>query len=256
MREVQCPKGHRLQITELHLGKQVRCPICSDTFTVPETLSPATGPLGESSQPPIFPPQATLATPPRVPRSLAWPPWLRNSLYLGRPLVMLGLLLVLGARGCDALGKRNVEGAKARELLAEKKFEDTWDEKRGKIEDRIKRLSDAETSTEESSKELSKAREELSKLRDDQQKEKAALGRGAWRDLKIKARDAAAKNQISAYWRECTFILGTILLAFGLMIVSWSAQGAERWISLIILAIITFSLYVVGLDRAADVMGR
>ena len=52
---------------------------------------------------------------------------------------------------------------------------------------------------------------------------------------------------MSAYWRESVFVVGTILLAFGLFIVSWSAQGAERWISLVMLAIITFSIYVVGL---------
>ena len=47
------------------------------------------------------------------------------------------------------------------------------------------------------------------------------------------------------------FVFGTIVLSFGLLIVSWTAQGAERWICLIMLAIITFSLYVGGIAWVA-----
>jgi hypothetical protein len=246
MREVQCPKGHRLQITDAHLGKQVRCPMCGETFAVPEGVGPATAAGSELGQPPVLAPPPGFTAPLRTPgaRTAFWP---ANGLYVGRPLVLLGLLLVLGARGCDALGKRAVEGARARDSLAQKQFDDAWQEKQQKLEDQRKRFLDAGAGTEESRKELSRIEEQITKLGEDRQKEKTALEKGQWRDQQIKARDAAAKNQLSAYWRECAFVLGTIGLAFGLMIVSWSAQGAERWVSLIMLAIITFSVYVVGL---------
>ena len=42
-------------------------------------------------------------------------------------------------------------------------------------------------------------------------------------------------------------IFASIVLASGLLVVGWNADGAERWISLVMLAIITFSVYIGGL---------
>jgi hypothetical protein len=245
MREVQCPKGHRLQITEAHLGKQVRCPMCGETFAVPEGVGQTIPVAIEPGPPPLVPPPPGPGAQARTPamKTALWPV---NGLCVGRPLVLLGLLLVLGSRGCDALGKRAVEAARAKDSLAQTQFDDAWQEKQQKLEDQRKRLSDSGASTEESRTELSRIEEQLARLAEDRQKEKAALEKGQWRDQQIKARDATAKNQIAAYWREWAFVGGTIGLTFGLVIVSWSAQGAERWVSLIMLAIITLSIYVIG----------
>ena len=80
-----------------------------------------------------------------------------------------------------------------------------------------------------------------------EQKAQKNLEAGAWRKLGIAARDAAANNQMNAYWREIFFVFATLILAVGLLAVSWTAQGAERWVCLIMLTILTFSIYIVGM---------
>ena len=54
-------------------------------------------------------------------------------------------------------------------------------------------------------------------------------------------------HKINGYWRELFFVFAAIVLSLGLLVVSWGAEGAERWVTLMMLAIITFSLFVGGL---------
>ena len=49
-----------------------------------------------------------------------------------------------------------------------------------------------------------------------------------------------------AYWREWVFVLSAIVLTIGLLAVSAIAEGAERLVCLIMLAIITFSIFIGG----------
>jgi hypothetical protein len=70
--------------------------------------------------------------------------------------------------------------------------------------------------------------------------------RTTWHTLQINARDAEADAQSADYWHQWAFLIGTILLAFGLLVVGFNGVGAERWICLVILAILMFSVYVGG----------
>jgi uncharacterized membrane protein len=69
--------------------------------------------------------------------------------------------------------------------------------------------------------------------------------------LDIAARTAKTDHTINGYWRELFFVFAAIVLALGLMVVSWGAEGAERWVTLMMLAIITFSLFIGGLAWTA-----
>ena len=64
------------------------------------------------------------------------------------------------------------------------------------------------------------------------------------RDVTVAARDAESAYLISAYWWEMLFVFGAMVFALGLLMVSWVAEGAERWVSLTMLAIITVSLFI------------
>ena len=81
---------------------------------------------------------------------------------------------------------------------------------------------------------------------DNGSKEAEALNKRA-EDLEKAARDARYNNAISGYWREYLFMLGTIILSLGLLSTGFSADGAAKWICLIMLAIITFSIYIGGI---------
>ena len=88
---------------------------------------------------------------------------------------------------------------------------------------------------------------DLTELPAIQEREKKKAEAGPWRTLESNARSAMTSYQIDGYWRQIFFVFASIVLASGLLVVGWSAEGAERWISLVMLAIITFSVYIGGL---------
>jgi len=255
-REMSCPRGHKLQVSDAHLGQEVRCPTCGVSFVA---VDPDAG-GGGAEAPQIVPQGGTgmAALRARLGLGGGWSPF---SLGVGRPVLMVGLLLVLLARGCDTVGRRSVQRSSAKLELAKSAFDDEYqgkqislqqdlalaDEEIAQIQKKTER-SDADNARIEQLREVrSKTQEKLSDLREEQQKKRQALEWTTWLTLQIAARDAQVENQLSAYWREMLFVFGSIVLAFGLLVVSWSAEGAERWICLMMLAIITFSLYVGGI---------
>lgn len=245
--ETVCPKGHALQVTEAHFGEQVNCPTCGEPFVVPD-LSDEESSAGAQGAPSGF----SAGSESSVMRKLT-----AFSHAGGRPMLAVGLLLVLISRGCDTIGSRSVDRTKTKAEIAENEFNDEWEGKRAgtrlAIVDLQKR-QEAERKKEESdfesikrqSDEITALQEKLSKSRENQQKALELFELGTWRELKIAARDADANNRINAYWRAVFFVFATIVLALGLLAVSWTAEGAERWVCLIMLAIITFSIYIVG----------
>ena len=74
--------------------------------------------------------------------------------------------------------------------------------------------------------------------------------------MKIRARDAEANNNMWGFWRECLFLLGTVILIIGLLVASFFGKGADRWVCLIILAIVTFSIYVGGIAWISSVTSQ
>ncbi len=65
--------------------------------------------------------------------------------------------------------------------------------------------------------------------------------------LRDDARDASIDNVMWGYWTEWIFVLGSILLMIGLILVGFTGAGAERIICLVMIAIITFSIYIGGI---------
>lgn len=256
-REMSCPRGHKLQVSDAHLGQEVRCPTCGVSFVAAD---PGGG--GGGAEVPLIVPQGgTGMAALRARLGLRGNGWSLFSRSAGRPVLMVGLLLVLLARGCDTVGRRAVQRSSAKLALAKSTFDDEYqarqiglrqdieliDEEIEKIQAKDERSDADNARIEQRREDRSKAQERLSNLREEQQKEQQSLERTTWRRLEIAARDAQVENQISGYWREMLFVFGSIVLAFGLLVVSWTAEGAERWICLMMLAIITFSLYVGGI---------
>ncbi len=165
---------------------------------------------------------------------------------LGQPLLLVGLILVIFARGCDNLGVRMAAADKARSDLTQNRFGDEWEAKRLPLEEELDQLRDKEKPTSKDRERRQEINEELSDLQDAERKERREKQRGEWRDLRIAARDASSYNRMWGMWREYGFIIGSVLLSVGLLACGFSGSGAERWICLILLAIILFSVYVGG----------
>ena len=53
-------------------------------------------------------------------------------------------------------------------------------------------------------------------------------------------------NQRMGFWLEVLFVLGTVCFSLGLLVSGFTGEGAGRWISMVMLAIIVFSIYIGG----------
>jgi hypothetical protein len=251
--ETSCPKGHRVQVLESHCGTQVSCPVCGETFVAPALHGgppPKIPPHREpaAAQPAAVNVQAAAAPAKRLgdmlPNAAALAPLLDMT---GRPMVAVGLLLVLLARGCDNLGKRAVSRAEKKASVAQAQFEDVWEAKVTDLQRQMSELREKSSPSPEDAQKITDLQKSLSDLQKAHEKARKSFEEKTLRDLKIAARDAAADNEINGYWREMFFVFASLVLSCGLLALARTAQGAERVICLVMLTIIVFSIYIIGI---------
>jgi hypothetical protein len=167
---------------------------------------------------------------------------LRFGRFVGQPLLLIGLMLVLLAKGCDSVGNRYLERLNGKLVLAKSAFDASWERQLADVKERIDKLQ-----TEgDPGGELEVAAEQLAQLQKKKAEELREKEQKDWRDLEVAASNADSENKVWRYYRELVFVGGTILLTMGLLAVGFTGEGAQKWICLIMLAIITFSLYVGG----------
>ncbi len=234
--ETTCPKGHRLQVSDAHLGQRIQCPACNESFVVPDGSRPQSPP----GKPERWKVSSELAS------DLG-----RLSLLAGRPMVAIGLVLVLLSKGCDSISRRGVERAEAIAQRAPDQFDDELKSKQADIQRQIDEITArGEIKPEEQKKKEQKKKEELTKSLNDlttrSAQDRKAKASGEWRVMDIASRTAKTDDKINGYWRELFFVFAAIVLSLGLLVLSWGAEGAERWVTLMMLAIITFSLFIGG----------
>jgi hypothetical protein len=239
--EATCPKGHRLQVTEGHFGQRVSCPTCGEAFVVPDPGKAASStPLPQPAGKTGFDYRRWKPSP-EVVSGLS-----QASLWAGRPLVAAGLVLVLLARGCDAVGQRGVRRAEMKVQAARDELADDYQTTRLRLEEKIAEIQENKDAKAADEAALADLKTRLADLAAREEKDRKKCERGPWRTLEVNARTAKTNQEINGYWREIFFVFASILLASGLLLVSWTAQGAERWVALVMLTILTISLYIGG----------
>ena len=176
-----------------------------------------------------------------------------SAFFAGRPMAAAGLILVLLARGCDVLAKRGFESTVAQAKVAKAKFNDPWTRQTSEIKRKIAALEEKENPTPADTKEIQDARKSLTDVEKAQAKRVATFEGTTLQDALNAATYAESDYLAGTYWREMLFLFGGIVLALGLLMVSRVAEGAERWVALTMLAIITASLFIsnvsVGVSR-------
>jgi hypothetical protein len=176
-----------------------------------------------------------LATLPRPLHSLFRP--------ASRLALLLGVLTVILARGCDSLGDRYVARLQAIASSAESQFQVEWEQRRQALEDQRRDLQKKAQQSPADRQKLQDLGNQLSRLDEEMRAEEARLRDTRWRDLQAKADESSDGNRIWGFWREVLFQLGTLLLSLGLFAVAYSVEGPERWICLGVLAVIIYSIF-------------
>jgi hypothetical protein len=210
----------------------------------PEPAQPISQPAPMMAPAPS-PAAATAPVPATRPRSspltgVAEP--LRFGRFAGQPLLLIGLMLVLLAKGCDSVGNRYLERLNGRLVLEKSNFDASWEPRIERVRNQIEEYR---TSGDPGGA-LTVATENLARLQEEQAEELRDLQENKWRDLELAASNADSENKVWRYYREVVFVAGTILLTMGLLAVGFTGEGAQKWICLIMLAIIAFSIYVYG----------
>lgn len=256
--------GHRFRARDEHAGKKAQCPKCGDQIVIPdgeaedsEEFEIVTTEPPAEARPPVLPP--SLTTPSG--RGAGQGGWFggvgTGMLGLGRQsgllCLVVGLVFVVTARGCESLATRSALAATVRLQKKQSEFSDEWNDKRGELERKLSELE--EKRIEANDPQMGEAiREEIAetqkKLRDsrrDEAKARAEKERGDWDDLEQRSRDARTDLVLGQFWRELLFVFGSLVLVVGLVTVGFTGTGHERRICLIMIAIITFSVYVGGM---------
>ena len=177
---------------------------------------------------------------------VSWSEPLKRGGTFGQPLMLVGLVLVLTSKGCDAVGQRYVARLQAKKTLAVNRFQDSYDAQRIEIENQLKGIREKENQSSADEAKLSRLADRLTELDKERNKKQQQLRRGKWRTADLAVRDAEDKRTVRSYWIEIVFVLGSVVLSVGLLAIGFTGDGAQRWVCLVMLAIITFSIFVGG----------
>lgn len=213
----------------------------------PPRPSPGSGDgesAGPRSTPPAPPPKPSLGErlAPAVSAAGSWTRGWRTRLA-GKSGVLAGLLLVLLARGCESVSQHNVVRREALATLARSDFEAEYAALEAKLEARIDTLQEEGGRLED----LAEVENELTEVRQRRQTEQERLAATRWRKLREQADSAEARHHAASYWRQWLLLLGTAVLAASLTTVLATARDpAHRWLAVVLLAIVLWSLLVSG----------
>jgi hypothetical protein len=163
----------------------------------------------------------------------------------GQIALMIGLVLVLSARGCDGLALRNSARLQANFELAKSRLKDDRAEAKAGYQ---KQIDDPK----EQPAVQDTARKKIAEINADFDRQESELLNGR---MMIAARDAENENRTWAYWREMAFVAGSILLSLGLIALIMYGLNAERYLAFGMLAIILFSLYIGGAAWFGSIVG-
>lgn len=165
---------------------------------------------------------------------------------VGRGLIVFGVLVVLMSRGCDSLASRKVARLKAISTAAEGEFQRAWEQEKSVLEDEQRRLSSKKEPSATDVQRIQEIPQEITDLDQRKGDEQRSLRRGRWKNQQIAAETADAEHDIWSYWRRLGFLFGTMALALGLLGVTPTTEGPERWICLVMLTVILYSVYSSG----------
>lgn len=173
-----------------------------------------------------------------------------NPLELARPLgtwlLLAGFLLVIVAKGCDTVGARQVARAQARAAQAASDFSYDYESRKLRLQTERDEINEQPELTDYDRQRLDAIDEDLAELEEETESDRRRLTRTTWRDLEHAAETAEANQALWSYWHAIGFVLGSLVLTVGLIVTGITGDAAQRWLSLAMLAIIAFSLFIGG----------
>lgn len=173
--------------------------------------------------------------------AVKWSHWLHDHVET-RTWVMVGLLLTLFARGCDSVADKNVQRMAAIAAVVEAEWDADYDQELVKRKQEIAALE----SRGGKRAELAELNDSLDEFKQQQQDLRAELRADEWKQMSDAAQLAAHRYAIHSYWRQWLLFLGTAVLTFSLGAVAISDRTPDRWVAMMMLGIVLWSLLIGG----------
>lgn len=184
------------------------------------------------------------------------------DLLPAKVLLAAGLVLVLFSRGCDTVLIRRVKNAQAGYDRAVNRLRDRYEEKIAKegLRTELREIDEERAALRKEEPDFAERREQEQKLTEreadirehiarieaERDARKEYLDATEWLSRRYAAQRAAARARRWGYWSEWAFLVGSLGLMFGSVLVGFGGTGTERVAALVLVAIITFSIYVAG----------
>lgn len=186
----------------------------------------------------------------------------RRELLPAKILLAAGLVLVLLSRGCDTVLIRRVKSAQASYERAINRLTDQYERKiaRAGLRTELREIDAERAALREDEPDFAKRREQERKLTEreteireritqieaERDARKEYLDATEWLSRRYAAQRAATRARRWGYWSEWVFLLASLGLMFGSVLVGFGGAGTERIAALVLVAIITFSIYIAG----------
>lgn len=165
---------------------------------------------------------------------------------VGFAVFALGLAAVMGAKGCESLGRRYADRLEAMTEISEKEFTDKWSQRKQSLEREQANLRRNGATAPANNARLQQITLELSRLDADRDQAREQLEVRYWRSQRRTAQQARFNERLWGFVRQITFYAGATGLAIGLLILGVFGVGPERWMALGVLGALAFSLLMGG----------
>jgi hypothetical protein len=162
--------------------------------------------------------------------------------------VAVGLLLALLSKGCEAINLHSATRASTVAQTAVEQFEEDVQAKKMALQNDARTASGRDDAKPDERKRAEELRKEITEYDALAAKDRRSKEAGEWHELKSAARNAKRTFAVNSYWHELFFVFAAVVLVAGLLIVSWCADGAERWIGLVMLAVVTYGVFLGGVS--------
>ena len=172
---------------------------------------------------------------------------------IGYPCLVIGFLLVISGKGWDSLGNRWASRLNANSQIAEQKFNARYESRINEYQAEIDAITDG---NQPNGEQITRLNKQIADLKKEQSQQRSKLSKTTWFDMKVNARMAYANNQSWGFYRELLFVFGSMVLSVGLLVVGITGNPSEKWVCLIMLAIVTFSIYVGGFAWFSSIQGN
>jgi len=178
----------------------------------------------------------------------------------------IGAVVLIFMRGCVSLERRAAHAATAKYLKAQADFEEEWKDKKEDLQKKSRELNEELSELRKKrfgagkrddadeidrrmkslNEEVSKVEKELSTIRKDEAKEREELTSGSWKKLRNHRRETNLGVLSWEYICQWFLIPAALLMFVGLILLAKWGTRSESMLSLVMIGVIVYSLFVGG----------